>query len=126
MVDYCGQLPLPVDFTVELTPPAKMYQTCFPQVFRHMNTVTSLEEEKILTMDGRGPQTTDQWETAHIASFTGIWDHTKDLLRYAGFDTIIDAQNIVKLKGEREFDNYLGYFDESTPALLKVAECRWA
>jgi hypothetical protein len=125
IVDYCGQLPLPVDFTAELAAPAKMYQTCFPQVFRHMNSVTDLENEKVEMITDRGPRTTDQWETAHIASFTGIWDHTKELLHYAGFSTIIDAQNIVKIKGEREFDNYLGYFDESC-SLYEVADCRWS
>jgi hypothetical protein len=78
-----------------------------------MNSVTNLEYEKLEMLTDKGPRTTDQWETAHIASFTGIWDHTKELLQYAGFNTIIDAQNIIKIKGEREFDNYLGYFDES-------------
>jgi hypothetical protein len=112
IVDYCGQLPLPVDFTEEFGSAAKMYQTCFPQVFDHVNSVTNLDEEKLAFLNGTGSEVTDQWETAHIASFTGIWDHTKDLLRYAGFNTIIDAQNIINLKGEREFDNYLGYYDE--------------
>ena len=114
IVDYCGQLPLLVDFTAELGNQAKMYQTCFPQVFEHINSVTDLEDEKLALLNGTGADVTDQWETAHIASFTGIWDHTRELMKYAGFNTIIDAQNIVKLKGEREFDNYLGYYDEGS------------
>lgn len=101
-----------MDFTTELAGKAKMYQTCFPQVFDHINSVTNLEDEKLALLNGNGSVVTDQWETAHIASFTGIWDHTKDLLQYAGFNTIVDAQNIGKVKGERDFDSYLGYYDE--------------
>jgi hypothetical protein len=71
-----------------------------------------MEDEKLAMMNGTGGNTTDQWETAHIASFTGSWDHTKDLLRTAGFSTVVDAQNIVNVQGDREFDNYLGYYDE--------------
>lgn len=113
-VDYCGQLPLPVDFTAELSGQAKMYQTCFPEVFEHINSVTDLEDEKLALLAGNGSEVTDQWETAHIASYTGAWDHTRELIKYAGFSSVIDAQNIVKLRGEREFDNYLGYYDEGT------------
>ena len=67
---------------------------------------------------------TDQWDTAHIASFTGIWDHTKDLLQYAGFNTIVDAQNIGKIKGEREFDSYLGYYDEGIQSFFSIRVLR--
>jgi hypothetical protein len=115
-VDYCGQLPLPVDFTAELAGKAKMYQTCFPQAFDLINSVTNLEDEKLALLNGNGSDVTDQWETAHIASFTGIWDHTKELLQYVGFNTIVDAQNIGKVKGERDFDSYLGYHDEGIPS----------
>ena len=103
-----------MDFTAELDEGAQMYQTCFPLVFDHINSVTDLDDEKLALLNGTGSAVTDQWETAHIASFTGAWDHTKDLLRYAGFNTIVDAQNIVTVKGDREFDNYLGYYDEGT------------
>ena len=57
-------------------------------------------------------ETTDQWETAHIASYTGLWDHTHEILQRVGYDTQIDAQFIDKIRGEREFDHFQGYWDE--------------
>lgn len=59
-------------------------------------------------------ETTDQWETAHIASYTGQWDHTHEILQRVGYDTQIDAQFIDKIRGEREYNHFQGYWDEDS------------
>jgi phosphoglycerol transferase MdoB-like AlkP superfamily enzyme len=95
-----------------------MYQTCLPQVFRHLNSVTDTESEILSLINGTRPPTTDQWETVHIESATGRWDNEKTILQYAGFNTVVTAEDIDRMRDLGEFDSSLGYFDERSLELF--------
>ena len=109
---HCGQIPLPLDFGVEVEGNARFYQTCLAQTFRHFNSINKEPEMLSVINQTYTGETTDQWETAHIASYTGQWDHTHEILQRVGYDTQIDAQFIDKIRGEREFDHFQRYWDE--------------
>jgi len=72
-VDYCGMLPVPMDWAVENESPAKFYQHCLPRTFRYINALTDTSQETLDYLNGQTPRTTDQWETAHFQSMTGQW-----------------------------------------------------
>jgi hypothetical protein len=112
ITDYCGQLALPIDFSVEFEDPARMYQHCLPQVFRYMNSVTDTESEILALHNGTRPRTTDMWETVHIESATGVYDHEKDILQRVGFNTVITAEELGEVANLGDFDTPLGYYDE--------------
>lgn len=112
MTDYCGQLALPIDFSVEFEDPARMYQHCLPQVFRYMNSVTDTESEILALHNDSRPRTTDMWETVHIESATGAYDHEKDILQRVGFNTVITAEELGEVGKLGDFDTPLGYYDE--------------
>lgn len=105
-------VPVPMDWAVEATPPAKFYQYCFPQVLRYMNSVTNTEDEIFDLWNSTRPRTTDQWETVHIAASTGEWDYGKEIIRGAGFNAVMTAEHLAKLNGDKVFDHTFGYFDE--------------
>jgi len=113
--DYCGELGLPKDWSVEFEYPAKLYQRCLPQVFRDMNSVTQTKPE-ILGMMLNGtttrPSTTDIWEAVHIEMATGTFDHEREILERVGFGTVITAEDRHYANTDVPFDNGLGYFDE--------------
>jgi Sulfatase len=119
-VGYCGQMPLPLDFSTEFEEPAINYQTCLPRVLRQLHSVTSFEEEALHSMNHSSNPTSDTWETTHVASFTGQWDHTKLLLEYAGFGTVIDAEFVQRARGKKSFDHYMGYYDEGMNVAIAV------
>lgn len=89
-----------------------MYQHCLPQVFRYMNSVTDTESEILALHNGTRPRTTDMWETVHIESATGVYDHEKDILQRVGFNTVITAEELGETANLGEFDSPMGYFDE--------------
>ena len=102
-----------MDWAVEITPPAEFYQYCLPQVFRHMSAVTDTESEIMAVfMNDSRPRTTDQWETVHIQSSTGDWDYGKEIIKAAGFHTLIRAEHLAQMNGDKEFPNTFGYYDE--------------
>jgi hypothetical protein len=113
-LDYCGQLALPIDFSVEMEEPAKMYQHCLPQVFRYMNSVTDTQSEILALVNGSEsrPRTTDMWETVHIETATGQYDHEKEILQSAGFNTVITAEELGSAKNLGEWPSAMGYYDE--------------
>jgi len=113
--DYCGQLGLPIDWSVEFEYPAKLYQRCLPQVFRDMNSVTKTEPEilgMMLNSTTTRPSTSDMWETVHIEMATGTFDHEREILEKVGFGTVITAEDRRDANPDVPFDNGLGYFDE--------------
>jgi len=89
-----------------------MYQTCLPQVFRHINTVTNTESEILAIANSTRPRITDNWETVHVETATGVYDHEKEILQRAGFSTVVTAEDVDELMGLGEFDSPLGYYDE--------------
>jgi hypothetical protein len=103
---------LPIDWTAEFESPAKMYQHCLPQVFRYINSVTKTETELLAIINGTRPAVTDMWETTHIETATGTWDHEKELLETTGFTTVITAEEIGEARHLGEFDGNTGYVDE--------------
>jgi len=117
---YCGQLPLPLDFTVEMEEPAKMYQTCLPQVFRHINSVGDKESEVLSVFDQQQLQTVgravgrtaDHWETIVAETSAGEFDHLKRIFQYAGFDAAITADELGRIHEISEYDHTLGFFDD--------------
>jgi len=105
-------VPVPMDWAVEATPPAKFYQYCFPQVLRYMNSVTNTENEIFDIWNATRPRTTDQWETVHIAASTGEWDCGKEIIKAAGFNAVMTAEHLGQLNGNKPFEHTFGYFDE--------------
>ena len=107
-------LPLPLDWSAEIEPPAKFYQHCLPKVFRHVNSVTDTSDEIAGFLHGEHPATTDQWETAHFQSMTGEWEDELGIYKACGFSSVFDAERILTFKeGEdKEFPSVFGYFDE--------------
>ena len=105
-------LPVPVDWSVEIEPPAKFYQHCLPQVFRHINSVTDISNETSRFLHGERLETTDQWETAHFQSMTGEWESELELLKAVGFSSVFDAEQISQFNGGKAYPSVFGYFDE--------------
>ena len=110
--DWCGMVPVPMDWAVEAIPPAEFYQYCFPQVLRYMNSVTNTENEVFEIFNGTRPNTTDQWETVHIGASTGGWDYGREIIKQAGFNAVITAEQLAELNGHKPFEHTFGYFDE--------------
>jgi len=52
------------------------------------------------------------WETVHIESATGAYDHEKDILQRVGFNTVITAEELGEVGKLGDFDTPLGYYDE--------------
>lgn len=77
-----------------------------------MNSVTNTESEILALHNDTRPRTTDMWETVHIETATGVYDHEKDILQRVGFNTVITAEEIGEVANLGEFDTPLGYFDE--------------
>jgi hypothetical protein len=119
-LDYCGMLPIPADFSVEIEPPAKFYQHCLPQVFRHLNSVTDISEEISSFLHGKPSETTDQWETAHFQSMSGEWEDEIGILKAVGFSSVFDAEKISQFNGGEEFPSSFGYFDEGSYFLASI------
>lgn len=117
MVDYCGQLGLPIDFSVEFEPPAQMYQHCLPQVFRHINSVTDTEAEIRAIASGTRPEVTDMWETVHFEAARGAYDHEKEILQGVGFSTVLTGEDIEDIRNEN-FTNKHGWDDETALEFL--------
>jgi len=117
MVDYCGQLGLPLDFSVEFEPPAEMYQHCLPQVFRHINSVTDTEDEIRAIASGNRSEITDIWETVHIEAARGEYDHEKDILQGVGFGAVLAGEDIEEIRNEN-FTNAHGWDDETALEFL--------
>jgi len=101
-----------MDFTVELEEPAKMYQTCLPQVFRHMNFLAETESELISVISDSRPSTSDHWETVFTDSSAGQFDNSKRVLQYAGFDAAVTAEELGKELHISQYDQPLGFFDD--------------
>ena len=112
MADFCGLLGLPVDFSAEWEFPAKIYQTCLPQVFRNINTVTRFEDELVGIVDGVRPNVTDAWEVVHIESASPAYDHEEDILRGLGFQAAITAPEIDRMMHVGGDTSTNGYWDE--------------
>jgi hypothetical protein len=74
-------LPVPMDWAVEGSPPAKFYQHCLPQTLRYMSSVTDRSSELMTGFRNESVWTTDEWETAHIGSRTGEWDMGKEIIK---------------------------------------------
>ena len=116
---YCGQLPLPIDFGAEFVEPATHYQTCYPQVFKHIHSVTDHDAEIISLLNTSAPpDVTDTWDTTHVAAFSSSWDRTEEHLRHAGFNAQIDAQLIEEVRGGQEWPHFQGYYDEGESAFV--------
>jgi hypothetical protein len=111
-VDWCGEIPAPVDWTQEFTPPASGYQHCFPQVLRYLNSLSSTENEIMDSYKNKSRPTTDKWETVHVHSSTGTWDWGREVIKESGFDAIILAEEIYQLNGGKEYPSTFGYFDD--------------
>lgn len=118
MKDYCGQVPLPIGFTVEAKAPAKFYQHCLPEVFRYLNTVTNTEEEILAIVNGTRPRTSDHWETIHIQTAIGSYELEKKILQSVGFDAVVTGDEIASLYDLGEYDHPFGYFDEHSLKFL--------
>ena len=103
---------MPMDWSVEAMPPAKFYQHCFPQVIRYMNSVTDTKSEAMGIFNDTPPRTVDHWETVHIHSSTGEWDYAKKIIKAAGFNTVILAEELGEMNGYKTFPNTFGYFDD--------------
>jgi hypothetical protein len=115
--DWCGIIPAPLDWTVELVAPSAPYQHCLPQVFRYLSSVTNTEEELMdIFRNNSRPRTTDQWETVHIHSSTGEWDLGRDVIKSMGFNSVILAEQLAELNGRKQFPSTFGYFDDGYPA----------
>ena len=120
MLDFCGMVPVPMDWAVEFMEPAKYYQHCLPQIFRYMNSVTDTHSEIMALFNGSRPRTTDQWETVHIQSMTGEWENEAGLLRATGFNTVITAEDIAQFNGDAPHPSTFGYFDEGIVLLMLI------
>jgi hypothetical protein len=107
-------LPIPEDFGIELVAPAKLYQTCLPEAFRLINTVTDISDEIFDAASDNRSATTDLWETAHIQSMTTDWESELQALKQFGFSSVFDGDNIAKLNPGKEFGHAFGFFDEGT------------
>lgn len=112
-------LPIPRDWSVEAAPPSTWYQRCLPDAFRHLNLVTDTKPEIIALFNDSEPSTTDHWETIHLMSTTGDWDSDRQLLKSAGFDTVITAEDLGLFNGEKPFESAFGYFDEGRYLLFQ-------
>lgn len=112
-LDYCGTLGLPIDWTVEMEQPAKLYQHCLPQVFRYLNSIADTWEETVDIMNSNPPTVTDIWDLAHISTNKGQYDHERKLLESFGFNSVITSEDIGRLLPDHpplDFD--LGYYDD--------------
>jgi hypothetical protein len=105
-----------MDWAVELEEPAKFYQHCLPQTFRHINSVTDITEELTNLLHGERLETIDQWDVLHFQSMTGEWDEERAIYKNAGFSSIFDAERISEFDGyvedPEEYPSTLGFFDE--------------
>jgi hypothetical protein len=113
-------IPVPMDWAVEMTPPAKFYQYCLPQVLRYMTSVTDTTDEIDAIFNNSRPVTTDQWETVHIQSSTGQWDYGKEIIKATGFNSVITAEHLAELNGYKQFPSTFGYFDEGASNYQKM------
>ncbi len=111
-IDWCGQIPLPLDWTEELSPPASGYQYCFPQVLRYLNSISNTEDEIMDLYRNKSRRTTNKWETVHVHSSTGAWDLGREIIKDSGFDAVILAEEIAEFNGGKEFPSTFGYFDD--------------
>jgi arylsulfatase A-like enzyme len=110
--DYCGLLALPIDWSVEWEAPARIYQRCLPEVFRHINAVTNGQEELLAIINNTRPEVTDMWEPVHIETATGAFDYEKEILEGVGFSSVLVAQDFQRAMGLGKFNGPSGYYDE--------------
>lgn len=113
-IDWCGQIPVPLDWTQEFSPPASGYQHCFPQVLRYLNSFSDTKDEIMDLYRNKIRRTTDKWETVHVHSSTGTWDWGREVIKDSGFDAVILAEEIAELNGGKEFPSTFGYFDDGS------------
>ena len=93
--------------------PAKLYQHCLPQVFRHINSITDTWQETLDILNATPPAETDQWQLTHISTCKGKYDHERELLESFGFESVITAENIrALLPNHPKLDFSLGYYDD--------------
>jgi hypothetical protein len=112
-LDYCGALGLPIDWTVEMEQPARLYQHCLPQVFRYLNSITDTWEETVDIMNSNPPAVTDIWDLAHISTNKGQYDHERRLFEAFGFNSVITSEDIGRLMPDHPpLDFTLGYYDD--------------
>jgi phosphoglycerol transferase MdoB-like AlkP superfamily enzyme len=83
-----------------------------------MNSVTDTQSEILALTNHSRPRTTDQWETVHIETATGEYDHEKAILKAAGFNTVITAEDLGSAKNLGEWPSAMGYYDERGLELL--------
>jgi hypothetical protein len=112
VLDWCGMLPVPMDWSVEGSPPAQFYQHCLPQTLRYMSSVTDRSSELMAGFRNESVWTTDEWETAHIGSSTGEWDMGKEIIKATGMNSAIFAEQLADMNGNKPFPSTFGYFDE--------------
>jgi len=109
-------LPVPIDWAVEIEPPATFYQECLPKAFRYINTVTDISQETVGVCNDTAPPTTDRWETAHFQSMTGEWEDEAGILKATGFESVFLAEDIRQFKeqngSDTQFPSIFGYYDE--------------
>jgi hypothetical protein len=116
-VDWCGQLCVPVDWTLEKST-GTPYQHCFPEVLRYLNTVSNTEDEVMTVYENKSVRTTDKWENVHVHSSTGKWDFGRPVIKDSGFDAVILAEDIWQLNGGMDYPSTFGYFDDGAPSPL--------
>jgi hypothetical protein len=120
MVDYCGMIPTPTDYTAEYGEPARFYQRCAPEIFRLVNSVADISQEILDLECGNRSATTNIWETAHFQSITTDWEDELGMLKTFGFSSVFDGENIARFNGNKEFDHAFGYFDEGMYVLVSA------
>lgn len=104
---------MPIDWTVEMESPGKLYQHCLPQVFRDINAITNIRQETVDIMNSTPPALTDMWESTFISTALGAYDHNRELYEAFGFNSVISSEDIQKLLPDhRELDFPLGYYDD--------------
>ena len=93
--------------------PARLYQQCLPQVFRHINAITDTRQETIDLLNSTPPAVTDMWETTHISTALGEYDHDRELYEAFGFNSVIGSEDMEQLIPDHpKLDFPLGYFDD--------------
>ena len=102
-----------MDWTVEVVPPAKLYQRCLPDVLRKINAITSSQDEVLDTLNSTPRTVTDLWEPAYFSTAGGIYDYERELLQSFGFNTVVGAEDLQNLLPTHpEFDFSMGYYDD--------------
>jgi hypothetical protein len=71
-----------------------------------------MEAEMLAIINDTRPELTDMWETIHVETATGEWDHEKELLETVGFSTVVTAEEIGEARHLGEWDGTTGYLDE--------------